>query len=231
MYVSPAEVFNLFPCDSSPDSPIIPVNELETTGATVKSLQAYFTDTLLTYPPQVVNLPLDPQVELFADNFDFITDTAGWTKISGVYTAKGGENKIILGNFKDNINTEYKVFGSINNDTIIDGRNYNKGGNVAYFYIDDVSLVEYTGTSVSENPAKVNASLKPNPASNSFTVQANGEGEIFMYDIIGNLVNKQPLLNGATNFNTSQLSSGMYFVNVVFTNTQVINLKVVVNKQ
>lgn len=73
-------------------------------------------------------LPYQPQVENPQGNI--ITDSLNWTKISGVFTAQGGEKYLTLGNFKDSINT-----------TIIDADSGNGEYNNAYDYIDKVSLI------------------------------------------------------------------------------------------
>jgi len=49
-------------------------------------------------------LYLKPHILKF--NNSVIMDTLNWTKISGIYTAKGGENYIIIGNFQDDYHTD-----------------------------------------------------------------------------------------------------------------------------
>ena len=59
----------------------------------------------------------------------YITDTAGWQKLSGTYTAKGGEKWMIIGNFYPHRFFPMKIVG----DTINDGI-------VSYIYVDGCSL-------------------------------------------------------------------------------------------
>jgi hypothetical protein len=73
-------------------------------------------------------LPYQPQVENPQGNI--LTDSLNWTKISGIFTAQGGENYLTIGNFKDSTNT-----------TIIDADSGNGEYNNAYYYIDKVSLI------------------------------------------------------------------------------------------
>ncbi|MBW7952597.1 MAG: hypothetical protein H3C56_08590, partial [Chitinophagaceae bacterium] len=47
----------------------------------------------------VYMLPANPQIQ----NTHIITDTLNWIKISGVFTAQGGEKYLTLGNFKNNV--------------------------------------------------------------------------------------------------------------------------------
>lgn len=70
-------------------------------------------------------LPYLPQVENAPGNF--VTDKVNWTLISGTYTAMGGEDHLVLGNFRDNTNT-----------TPVTGLGGFYQG--AYYYIDDVSV-------------------------------------------------------------------------------------------
>lgn len=69
----------------------------------------------------------------FINNYGVIGDTSNWTKISGLYTAKGGEEFLTLGYF----------FDSFENDTVFI---HNMGAfpdqGFAYFYYDSISLIE-----------------------------------------------------------------------------------------
>lgn len=72
-------------------------------------------------------LELLPQVENPFGNV--ITDTVNWVRISGIYSASGGEKFLTLGNFYE--------------DALTDTQRIKPGiYKHAYYYIDDVSLVE-----------------------------------------------------------------------------------------
>jgi gliding motility-associated-like protein len=63
-----------------------------------------------------------------------LNDTSNWIAITGVFIAAGGEKYITIGNFNTDINT----------DTIsIQKFLLNKVDNIAYYYIDDVSVIPY----------------------------------------------------------------------------------------
>lgn len=68
-----------------------------------------------------------PQIENPSSNV--ITDTLGWTKVSGYFTATGGENHITIGNFRDDTST---------NLTQINWNVWYVG--TSYLYVDDVTL-------------------------------------------------------------------------------------------
>jgi len=70
--------------------------------------------------------PATPQIIQYGN--PVIIDTLNWVKIAGIYTAKGGEKYITIGNFNDDNST----------DTI---RIASKGNYGADYYIDDVSVI------------------------------------------------------------------------------------------
>ncbi len=86
----------------------------------VKTLAPGISQTVATYyEPQVVN-PFD----------SLIDDTKGWTLISGVFQAQGGEKYLTIGNFYP---------ASQSNVTDLDSLTYLLPG--AYYYLDDVMLI------------------------------------------------------------------------------------------
>jgi len=69
-------------------------------------------------------LPLKPAIE---NRGTTIKDTSGWTRISGCYTAKGGENYAIIGNFR---NAQQTLVEFVNPTYPF----------ISYFYIEDVLI-------------------------------------------------------------------------------------------
>ncbi len=65
-----------------------------------------------------------------------IKDTLDWVEVSGIFTATGGEDHIIIGNFKDDAQT----------DTSANYYSSFSGG--AYYYIDDVSVIAVDSMSI-----------------------------------------------------------------------------------
>lgn len=74
-------------------------------------------------------LQVVPQVQNPAGNL--ITDTLGWTEITGVFTAQGGETHLTIGNFKNDAATQTLQVGT--------GLWYQTS---AYLLVDDVSVEE-----------------------------------------------------------------------------------------
>ena len=81
------------------------------------SALGYFSDTLA----------FQPQVENMFGNI--ISDSVGWVKISGIYSAAGGEKFLTIGNFYDDAGT----------DTLRIKQGIYR---YSYYFIDDVSLEE-----------------------------------------------------------------------------------------
>jgi gliding motility-associated-like protein len=91
------------------------------------ALGLYFSNTIISTSTAVLN-NFSPQIKNPAGNI--ITDTSGWTTISGNYLAHGGETYIIIGNFKDYDST-----------TVIALPYANLSVGSAYYYIDDVEVI------------------------------------------------------------------------------------------
>ncbi len=70
-------------------------------------------------------LPLNPVIE---NRGTLIKDTLGWTKINGCYTARGGEEYAIIGNFRQ----ESQMLIEVGNPAFM--------FNTSYFYIEDVLI-------------------------------------------------------------------------------------------
>ncbi|MGE0638525.1 MAG: OmpA family protein [Bacteroidia bacterium] len=77
--------------------------------------------------------PCRPQINNPAENF--LKDNKSWKKISGTFTAKGGEKYITIGNFYGNTKTPTTASPSVGK------------GLYAYYFIDDVAVYE-SGTKV-----------------------------------------------------------------------------------
>lgn len=154
----------------------------------------YFSDPIVTGIPNSLPLPFTPQIN---NGFGNIPDTLNWTLISGNYIAQGGEEYLIIGNFKDDINTNAIL---INNSGTL---------NMAYIYIDDVSLSPCTGTSEENQDSEIN--ICPNPFSDKLNITSKGNEpvEISLYDVTSRKIYNQSFTNSTT-INTAHLSKGIY---------------------
>ena len=76
-------------------------------------------------------IPFAPQVK--SDPSDFLNDSLGWQKIEGIFLASGGEEYLTIGCFAKYADLNYNYLPSANSDSAI----------AVYYYVDDVSLVEF----------------------------------------------------------------------------------------
>ncbi len=153
----------------------------------------YFTETH-TYIATTDYLNFTPQI----NNTTLITDTANWTLISGQYIANGGEQYIIIGNF----------FPDSLTDTV--AVNPSQYFSEAYYFVDDVSVIDCTDAGVNEIE-EADFKLFPNPAKNELNLSANYKVlSTKIYNVIGEVVYNT--INTQTKIDISNLPRGLYFI-------------------
>jgi outer membrane protein OmpA-like peptidoglycan-associated protein len=95
------------------------------------------------------NIPLIPQVK--NDSANYIFDTLNWQKIDGIYSAKGGESYLIIGNFDSFENSKVKIdFHKMEERLYKSKITYNdlKNNNYdlrSYWFLDEAFLYEVRG--------------------------------------------------------------------------------------
>src|SRR5688572_30065478 len=137
---------------------------------TTDDIGVYFSSTPITGITNYFPLPFTPQITNNTGNFP---DSLNWILVEGNYTAIGGENHLIIGNFKNDTFTNVVV---VNNSS-----NYGD----SYCLIDDVSLnqIPACATGISENE-NIHVEYFPNPFSIELTFETNNYefSEIILYD-------------------------------------------------
>lgn len=94
----------------------------ESSNGGIRQIEAYLSnDTLLYYGPNSETIPVNAQIK---NSGGIITDTMNWTLIKGIYNASGGESFLTIGNFTPGDSVDLSGTGG------------------AYYYIDDVSVIE-----------------------------------------------------------------------------------------
>ncbi len=102
---------------------------------------AYFSDTMVSITVQnnaifLGKLPFVPQV-----NFDsVVTNSLGWSKVSGCFTASSSAEYLVIGNFYDDS-------ASLHPPQIPIPQSSTFGINYSYYYIDDVTVIEHVDSS------------------------------------------------------------------------------------
>jgi hypothetical protein len=148
-----------------------------------------------------------------------ISDTLNWTLVSGEYIAHGGEQYIIIGNFYNNANTHI--------DTVSSGTAFQYSG--AYYFIDDVSLIDCTTEGIAEVVKDDRISIYPNPSEGIFNIAGLDIKikNIKVFDTLGRIVYETSLANENNRIDMSKEAKGMYFVSVQ-TEKEVLNKKIVI---
>jgi hypothetical protein len=161
--------------------------------------------TLLPINTGCYYLPYLPQVENPQGNI--ITDSLSWTRISGVFTAQGGEKYLTIGNFKDSSNT-----------TVVDADNGNGVNNSSYYYIDKVSLIPLDSLQGIAQPYNISQLIDVFPTlatiGSFITIILKLERDVDaqVYSIDGKMKRSFKLANGTNSINTSGMSPGLYFI-------------------
>lgn len=167
----------------------------------------YFSPDSVTYYDSLFHyLPLIPQLKNPLGNI--ISDTANWVLISGEYVASGGEKFITIGNFYPDSASSVDTV----NPT---------GYQVAYYYIDDVSVVADTTTGLSELQKENMFKVYPNPAESEITIEYFGSTEQIMtldlYNLLGEQIGAYKLHKGNNTMKIflSDYEAGMYFYKII----------------
>ncbi|MEP7169904.1 MAG: T9SS type A sorting domain-containing protein [Bacteroidota bacterium] len=164
---------------------------------TSEALGVYFSNSSITGVNNWAPLPFTPQISYVGNVFDSLN----WTEVSGNYTAQGGENFLIIGNFKNDSNTY-----TISTNLITCNAS-------AFVYIDDVSLSPCTA--IVENKETYTIKINPNPFMDKLkiTVLTEEQSEIILFDIVSRKLLQQKFTNSVS-LNTEQLVKGIYLYEV-----------------
>ncbi|MEO5570259.1 MAG: T9SS type A sorting domain-containing protein [Bacteroidia bacterium] len=162
-------------------------------------LGAYFSNSAVTSTNDQP-LPYIPQVVATS----FISDTATWVKISGVFQATSAFNYITIGNFNDDTTTP-----TMNNP----GGSSAPGCYGAYYFIDDVTVSDITGIKDLNDIFSVN--VFPNPFIYRIYAMSynNDQYDFIIYDTTLRKLLQQRFTNSTT-LNTAQLAKGIYLYEI-----------------
>ncbi len=177
---------------------------------------AFTNDTCPGYP---CTLPFIPQFENSSSNN--LNNRNGWTLVSGIYTAIGGEKYIILGNFKDSTTT-------VATNT---GWSFNSGFVYAYYYIDDILITPCDSLhdevkNISNLISDVH--LFPSVAESEIIIESSNEciKQINIISVFGEpiFILKEINQKQKIPININLVSSGVYIATIT-TNKKTYNLK------
>ncbi len=147
--------------------------------------------------------PLSYQPQFENPVHNNLNSRIGWTKVSGTFLAKGGEQFIVIGNFKNSDATVATLTEWSKNYSTL---------RVAYYYVDFVSLI--LCDSIYNTQEAVNAYFCSETG--KIKIEANEETilHLSVYSISSQLVFQKNNLNQNGNFSVEiiPLSTGIYFI-------------------
>jgi hypothetical protein len=198
------------------------------------ALGAYFSEdsismgaTYIAGNPYMLNV--QPQIKNPIGNHYLSWEN--WELFEGEFVAEGNEQYITIGFFANSVEeldtTSLNYFPA----AFINGV-YIAPMNVIYYYIDDVSLIDLdSALSVEEHNLQRRFSMFPNPAKHQVNISANYNlQQVSVFDISGKLLlQRQTEAMQNYTLNTSPLSKGVYFVEVVFGDGMRARERLVVN--
>ncbi|UPT66715.1 MAG: T9SS type A sorting domain-containing protein [Sphingobacteriales bacterium JAD_PAG50586_3] len=174
----------------------------------IRGFEAYFSpdsiyieDTPPVFP--ILTFPAQISVDTL------VSDSISWVEISGYFMAQGDEEYMLIGNFKP----QNQVQRIIINDDLP-----NKG---AYYYIDDVSVIECDSlVGIEENIIDYRLEVYPNPAYDFVSIElpkSYNQAQLNIYNLTGQLIAQKQLLQSTNSVGIpsgqipiSDLGNGMY---------------------
>lgn len=190
------------------------INKADSCPIAITKIGAYISNNPISTSG---GLPLNvtPQIESPAGVY--LTDTVNWIEVTDTLVAFGGEKFITIGYFYDNANA----------DTLVVSQSlyfYKQ----SYYYIDDVSVVENTPTSVEEIEALNKALfLYPNPAKDFFSI--NSVNEVVSVELLNMRGNVVKMFVNEKQFDISTLNQGVYFAKITLKNNHSFYRKLIIN--
>ncbi|HRH01902.1 MAG TPA: T9SS type A sorting domain-containing protein [Bacteroidia bacterium] len=183
----------------------------------ITKFDAYLSnDSLLYTSSDLMNIPVVPQLQYNGR----IDDTLNWFAVNASFIAQGGERFLTLGNFHDGL-----VCDTLR--TLITSTSFCCS---AYYYIDDVSLVEDTTLSIKE-VAEVDFAVYPNPSKGNFKVISQQKiREINLMDIGNKIALRFIPSNETVTIDVGQLEVGIYIMQCKFNNGDVRYKKIVIQR-
>ncbi|CAN5482845.1 hypothetical protein BH11BAC2_BH11BAC2_13090 [soil metagenome] len=177
-------------------------------SAYISNAAVFGTDYLrLNYVPQI-NSPVGVVID----------DTLNWVQVYGEYIATGGERFMTIGNFSTDSNTTL-VFNNYGTHPY------------AYYYIDDVSVIDCTNTGLPNNNSGKDLELYPNPVKDILNVKFGNLGksnhECLLTDLAGKTIFRRTYNHESEiQINLSTYSPGIYFL-TIFDGKSFVTRKVV----
>lgn len=179
----------------------------------VNRFEVCFSDTIITNQNPFNSRISCNSVQLNGSQLS-ISDTINWVELTGSYIANGSERFLTIGNFSPD---------SIMTITLVDNTANNSG---AYYYIDNVSLVDLGVVDIHELD-EVNFSIYPNPTTKYLIIESTSDIIRFeINDLNGFLVLANHFISKKNIIDLSNLSSSMYYL-TIYDSTSIYKYKII----
>jgi hypothetical protein len=157
----------------------------------ITTMGMLFTDTSIILPSGQGYISANPQVK----NTTLLTDTLNWMIVQDTFIAVGNETYLTIGNFDPD-----STCGIVSSTS------------EAYYYIDNISVIDIATIGIEQVKEKVKIDVYPNPAIDKLYIETKEEDvkEIKLYDVLG----KEQLSTTKKEIDISSLSNGVYFITV-----------------
>ncbi len=142
--------------------------------------------------------PVNNIVHLFSDSI--IGDTTNWIEITGFFIADSAYQYLCLGNFF--------------NDSVTGIISYDSNATYAYYYVDDVIVMDSTVTGENEFENHGAISIYENSFTDEVVIRGSYLKYVQIYDITGRKVVEQNCTISPHRIDTRCLTKGMYLVMV-----------------
>jgi hypothetical protein len=160
--------------------------------------------------------PIINWAHIYTDSI--ITDTLNWYKISGSFIADSSYQYLIIGNFFS--------------DSLTSFIKYDSSATGAYYFIDDIKIIDSIVENTFELDLYSNIKIFPNPAHDCIEINVEKDYKINLYNYLGQIYFSNDVLAYSDEIiNISTFVNGIYFMQFIDINDPRIYLiqKIIVN--
>lgn len=190
------------------------------------AIQAFFSPSSIT-SGNPYNILAAYQFANTAGNY--ITDKNNWIQIKGSFIASGGEIFLVIGNFKNNVNTNKVYVGGGSANLAQDSAG-------AYYYIDDVCVSEDSLTcgitGINEQKEMRSINIFPNPSDRYIEISSENDfiESVEVINTFGKLLfEEKNIRTNSLKLNIEEIQNGVYFIKI-YTATSCIVKKIIIRK-
>jgi len=160
----------------------------------IDKVGAYFSVDSILVDSQTI-MDVEPQVETSGE---VLTPDLEWQLITLTYTATGGEQHMVLGNFRD-----------LNEMTVVNTGTSWKNWDNAYYFVDEVSLQPSLSVGIQDESGIL---LKGKPKGNQLYLTSNVSSEYQIFDVLGRPMLQGQMPPGKRFESLERLAAGVYIL-------------------